>query len=324
MFEAPNQSGPDEPRRRQELPSFAPKSEKPLEPPLNASHEPTDPPIDLPWADEAEGIDEAIEEIRRISDGDDERELPLSERAEAAPGQIVAGRVELERPVPYATASAAACRVQTQSENEIGHLWSSVFFSVELPAPRAVVVTSARRGDGATQIATALALIGAEANAELRICLVDFNLRSPSVASILRIGSTPGLTDVLSGRAKLDDAIHAVTLRDCKQLHVLPAGTIAAKPLGLLKSRQVQSLLATLRDRYDHTIIDTASANAYPDPQVIGAQVDGALLIVQAGQTPRETAAEAKKRLDHAGVRCLGVVLNQRTDPIPGLLYRMT
>ena len=47
-------------------------------------------------------------------------------------------------------------------------------------------------------------------------------------------------------------------------------------------------------------------------------------LVVKAGDTPKETIAEAKKRLDLAGVRCLGLVLNQRTDPIPGLVYRMT
>jgi len=96
------------------------------------------------------------------------------------------------------------------------------------------------------------------------------------------------------------------------------------QPLGLVKSRQARAVLSQIRERFDHTVIDTPSANVFPDAHVIGAQVDGALLVIQAGETPRETVAEAKKRLDLAGVRCMGLVLNQRSDPIPSLLYRMT
>lgn len=118
--------------------------------------------------------------------------------------------------------------------------------------------------------------------------------------------------------------MHALVLKNGNTLNVLAAGPLAEQPLGMLRSRQVKALLSQLRERFDHTIIDTASANAYPDAQVLGSQVDGALLVVRASETPRETVAEAKKRLDFAGVRCLGLVLNQRSDPIPSLLYRMT
>ena len=53
-------------------------------------------------------------------------------------------------------------------------------------------------------------------------------------------------------------------------------------------------------------------------------RVDGvAVIVARAGQTPRETIGEAKKRLDNGGVKVLGLVLNQRTDPIPDALYQM-
>jgi capsular exopolysaccharide synthesis family protein len=199
-----------------------------------------------------------------------------------------------------------------------------VFFSTERAAPKGIIVTAAQRRDGATQIAISLAMVGAEASRERRVILVDFNLRNPGIAEILDIPREPGVSDVLDGRCSLDAAIQAVTLKNGNQLHVLPSGPGVEKPLGLLKSRQVQSLIARLVERYDHTIIDVTASNAHPDPQVLGAMVDGALLVVRAGETPRETVAEAKKRLDLAGVRCLGLVLNQRTDPIPGFVYRMT
>ncbi|MCA9255727.1 MAG: hypothetical protein KDA33_08805, partial [Phycisphaerales bacterium] len=84
------------------------------------------------------------------------------------------------------------------------------------------------------------------------------------------------------------------------------------------------SLIGQLRDRFDHTIFDIASADRHPDAQAVGKQTDGVLVVVNAGSTPRETVGEARKRLDLAGARCLGLVLNQRTDPIPAMLYNVT
>lgn len=233
--------------------------------------------------------------------------------------------VEKVRPAPTAESiTPARRRVRPQSENELAQLWSSVFFSGEHVPPRAVVVTGVRRGDGATQIATSLALLGAESNEELRIALVDFNLRTPTIAHLLGLKREPGLSDVLSGKLSLDTAMQVLALKNGNHLHVLTGGSRPDHPLGQLKSRQAQALIARLKERFDHVIIDVASADRHADPQVIGAQVDGAILVLRAGQTPRETVAEARKRLELGGARCLGLVMNQRSDPIPSLLYGMT
>jgi len=302
----------------------------------NGKGEPPGKPAEAPatpakpgWPSEDEGlgrveeIDQAIEEIRRIN-GEMKREPPIAATG-AAPRQMVAGKVGLKREPPKAGSSSKLTRrVRPHADVEIGQLWGSVFFSSEIAPPRAIIVTAARRRDGATQVASSLSLVGAEASPELRIALVDFNLRFPAVADVFSIRNAPGLTEVLDGRATLEDALHRLDLPNGNQLFVLAAGASVSQPMGYLKSRQAQSLIASLKERFDHTIFDVATANQHPDPQVIGAQVDGALLVVRAGETPREPVSEAKKRLDLAGVRCLGGVLNQRSDPIPGFLYRRT
>jgi len=215
-----------------------------------------------------------------------------------------------------------ARRIRGESEQEIGQLWGQVFFGVENLPPKTVIVTGARRGDGATHIATSLALVGATANRELRIALVDFNMRHPQIAELLGIRAEPGLTDVLDGRATFESTIQAAVLENGAELHVLTAGATAPQPLGLLKSRQTQRLIGRMAEIYDHVILDVSTANSFPDPQVLGALTDGAILVAKASDTPRETVAAAKRRLDVAGVRCLGVVLNQRTEPIPEFLYQ--
>ncbi|RIK62853.1 MAG: hypothetical protein DCC65_16760 [Planctomycetota bacterium] len=281
-------------------------------------------PIELDWDDGVEKLDDVIEEIRHLN-GETEAMKAAAEleAADAALDDTPVMSREAAATAPRA-GTQVSVRVRPKSEAEMAQLWSNVFFSAEQTPPKAVIVTPARRGDGATQIATGLALIGAEANRDVRIALVDFNLRHPDVADLLGISAEPGVTDVLTGRATLDRAMQTISTEGGGTIHVLSAGAPVEQPLGLLKSRQVKAMLTRLKDRYDHVIIDVSSPSTFPDPQIIGSMVDGALLVVRAGQTPRETVSEVKKRLDIAGVNCLGLVLNQRNDPIPALVYRMT
>lgn len=256
------------------------------------------------WVEGVGKIDGVIEEIKRING--------TSASASGSAGAVDQGG-----------GYGGSVRVRARSDEELSQLWSNVFYSVEQGAPKSIVVASARRGDGATQIATGLSIIGAETNEDLRVVLADFNLRNPDVADQLGISNDRGVSDVLAGRTTLEAAVRTVPVQNGRTLHVLPGGMASEQPLGLLKSRQVKALISRLKERYDYVILDVANANAHPDAQVLGSMVDGALIVVSAGDTPRETVAEVKKRLDLAGVRCLGMVLNQRNDPIPDVLYRM-
>lgn len=337
MAQLPDQ--PD-PKKRREGEREPPPQPEQIWPPPASSKKPPEPPrepdedvVELDWTDEVEKIDEAIEDIRRINGGP-APEADLDDLAFSPPqaeflDEKTATSPAMESPAPSRPAMSgpsvpAKCKLRDKSEAELGQLWGNIFFAVDETPPKSVIVMGARPGEGATQIAVGLALTGAEADKELRVCLVDFNVRHPQVASLMGVRESPGLTDVLNGRATLDAAIQAVDVRNGHKLYVIAGGPVSEHPLGLLKSRQTQSLIAQLRQRFDHVILDVANAKTYPDPQVLGLLVDGAVLVVKAGDTPRETAAEAKKRLDLAGVRCLGLVLNQRTDPIPGLVYQFT
>jgi len=252
-----------------------------------------------------------------------EYEIPVS-AGRGSPKQMVAGSVEPSQPIgPIASRTTLKCRIREECEAEVSQIWSQVFFAADHAPPRGIVVTGARRGDGATQISTSLAILGATSNRELRIALVDFNVRSARIAELMSLKPAPGVTDVLEGRSTLEAALQAVSLPGGGELHVLTGGSAAAQPLALLRSRQLQSTLARLLDRYDHVIIDTPSINSFPDAKVVGQMVGGAVLVARAGQTPRETIGEAKKRLDNGGVKVLGLVLNQRNDPIPDALYQM-
>lgn len=170
---------------------------------------------------------------------------------------------------------------------------------------RAIAVTSPAKGDGKSLTAANLALtMGQEF--QQRVLLLDADLRRPVVHQLFGIGDGPGLTDVLMGAAELDQALVSLP-----EYHVtlLPAGTPASHPAELLGSAAMRRVLDTLRTRFDRTILDMPPVAPLADVQIIAPQVDGLLMIVRAGITPKPAIERALAGLDVSKV--LGLVLNE-------------
>ena len=101
-----------------------------------------------------------------------------------------------------------------------------------------------------------------------------------------------------------------ISLKQIKNLDLIPSGPIPPNPAELLQSKAMAQVIAELRERYDVVLFDGTPAIAVTDAAVMANQVDGTVLVLQAHQTPRDVAIEAKTLLDQAQARLLGVVLN--------------
>jgi Mrp family chromosome partitioning ATPase len=66
-----------------------------------------------------------------------------------------------------------------------------------------------------------------------------------------------------------------------------------------------------LLEHADVVLFDSPPALAVTDAAVLGAQMDGVLLVVDAGVTRRGESERAKETLEQVGVHFLGVVLNR-------------
>jgi capsular exopolysaccharide synthesis family protein len=168
-------------------------------------------------------------------------------------------------------------------------------------------VSSPGPGDGKT--ITTINLAGALAQGlESRVLLVDADFRAPTVAARLGMKevATPGLAGaILDPRLVLDDVIR---VRTPFNLAVLAAGRRASSPYELLKSPRLGELLAAARQRFDFVLFDTSPLVPFPDHRAMARWIDGMLLVVAAGRTPRTLLAEALETLDPGKV--LGLVWN--------------
>ncbi|SNR76970.1 polysaccharide biosynthesis tyrosine autokinase [Blastococcus mobilis] len=172
--------------------------------------------------------------------------------------------------------------------------------------PRVLVVTSALRGEGSSVLAANLAVTVAQAGA--RTLLIDADVRNPSVSRYLDLPEDTGLTDVLSGRASLEDAVRPWGE---DSLLVLTAGSVPLDPSALHDSLSLRALVDTLKDSYDVVIIDAPALAPVADAAVMAAWADGCILVTRYGGTPREHLSGAAAVLARERAELLGVVLNR-------------
>ena len=214
--------------------------------------------------------------------------------------------------------SRATIGLNAVAEHAFDGLWASVFYAPASP-PKSVLVCAANHKEGSTTVACGLALAGMSQSAGGRVLLADFNLRTPMVHKLMRLPGGPGLSDVLLGQCSLDEALQPI---NSAPLDVLTVGGQADRVVDVLQSQRVGELMEQLAQRYEHAVFDAAPANTYPDAQVLAGTVGSVVLVAESGRTQREAVAAAKRRLESASGKVLGVVLNKRTYPIPKFLYR--
>jgi succinoglycan biosynthesis transport protein ExoP len=210
-----------------------------------------------------------------------------------------------------ATANAAASPllhrgVQPGFGEALRTLRTSVLFSSTADGGRALVVTSSGPGEGKTVIATNLAL--ALGQTGQRVLLIDADMRRPRVHEVLELPQEPGLSNVLTGDAKFEDAVREI---EKTGLFVLPAGHMPPNPAELLGSKRFRDLLDRLRSSYDWVIVDTPPVMAVTDAPVAAHVADGAIFVVGSEMTSRGVARTAVAQLVTANAHVIGAVLNR-------------
>ena len=175
---------------------------------------------------------------------------------------------------------------------------------------RAIVVTSAGVAEGKTLTALNLAWLLAQTEG-VRALVIDSDLRRPCATDYLGIDAKVGLSEVLGGQLRLEDAI--VRLEPAG-LHLLPGGRPRDDVAELLSGPSYARLLSDVRRMFDYIIIDAPPLGIFTDANVLMSRADGGLLVVRAGKTRYSTVDKLLEQMPKD--RLLGVVLN-RTDEQP-------
>ena len=128
--------------------------------------------------------------------------------------------------------------------------------------------------------------------------------------TLLGTPQAPGLTEVLAGSIRLEEACRPVRINDRFTLHVLPSGRVPASPLGMLESREMDEFMSRIRNEFDLVIIDVPPVNILTDAAILSARADAVLIVARAGVTDTPALSYAADQLNHVGAPVVGVVLN--------------
>ena len=211
----------------------------------------------------------------------------------------------------------AGASLKPRAAEAFRQLWASLFYSGRMTG-KSVLVCSAGRHEGASTIASGLALAGGEPGGVARVALVDLNFRNPSLHGLLGLAQSPGIGEILLNGTSIEEAAKTVN----ENLDVYTVGNVESRVLGILKNDKLAKFVSQLENTYDNIVIDVAAVNHFPDAQVLAGVVKNTVLVAHTEQTPREVVAEAKKRIEASGGALVGLVLNLRSYPIPRFLYR--
>jgi Mrp family chromosome partitioning ATPase len=191
--------------------------------------------------------------------------------------------------------------------------------------PRMLVVTSGVKREGKSTTAANLAV--ALARAGRRVALIDLDLRQPSVASLFALRRLVGLTNVVMGQSRLDEALVPVELEGQGPeaafgmtrnggsalkggLFVLPSGPLPANPGEFVGAKAlVTSVLEPLRDGFDYVIIDTPPLSVGADAATVASRADSLLVVARLGVIDRATLADVTRQVGATTAHAIGFVL---------------
>ena len=190
---------------------------------------------------------------------------------------------------------------------------TSILLSFSERPPKSIAISSPNPAEGKTTtvINTAIAL----SQTGVQVLLIDADMRKPRIHKIFREENGAGLSNFLSGNAALDSVIKK---SDIPNLYYIPSGPIPPNPSELIGSKLFKNMMESLGERFDHIVLDSPPVLGFADAIILSTSVEGVILVVSGGKTPRETLQRAKEVLHQVNAKILGVVINridiQRSD----------
>jgi capsular exopolysaccharide synthesis family protein len=225
--------------------------------------------------------------------------LALIPRARAAPASGVAASTVLRNTVVLASP-------KSQSAEAFRALRTSLLLSVAGGEPQIILLTSATPAEGKTTVSMNLACVLAQR--DVRVLLIDADLRRPTVHHRFGLNGKYGLTSVLTGSISLEQAIQRV--EEVPTLDVLVSGPVPPFPTELLSSEPMRLLLERCRGIYTHIVMDSPPMLSVTDSIVLARDADAVVLIVRQGKSSKHALRRARDLLVRSGARITGIALN--------------
>jgi succinoglycan biosynthesis transport protein ExoP len=173
---------------------------------------------------------------------------------------------------------------------------------------KTLLFTSPVPRDGKSAITVNFAINLASANRS--VCVVDANLRYPTIHKFFNLDNKVGLSDVVENKIGLNKAIMQT---EYPYLKVITSGQSVNNPVDILDSKNMREIITKLSQEFDLVLIDSPASTSVTDPAVLSSMVDGVLIVVRHGWVRQEALTRAIKHLNNVEANIIGIISN-KTD----------
>ena len=174
---------------------------------------------------------------------------------------------------------------------------------------RVIGVTSAQPSEGKSTVSINLAYSLAELGKT--VLLIDGDMRRPSIHNTVGEPLSPGLSDVLTGKINLKDAMerYKSSMNEIN-FDVLLSGDYPVNPSELLNSSRFKKFIGVVSTAYEYIIIDLPPVNAVVDAVSVSKLTDGLIVVIRENHCPRYVLTSCVEQLQYAKANILGFVMN--------------
>lgn len=184
-------------------------------------------------------------------------------------------------------------------------LRTSLHFAMLEAKNNVVMISGPSPEVGKTFVTSNLAVVLAQAG--MRVLMIDADLRRGYMHTTFDLNNEHGLSDLLSGRSKRNEAIQPT---DVEKLDFMSRGTVPPNPSELLMHRSFGELVEWANETYDIVLIDTPPILAVTDPAIVGHYTGTNLIVARFMKSQVKEVEYTIERFEKSGVEIKGVILN--------------
>ncbi|HEX9820390.1 MAG TPA: CpsD/CapB family tyrosine-protein kinase [Methylomirabilota bacterium] len=181
---------------------------------------------------------------------------------------------------------------------------------------RSIVVTSSSPGEGKSTTVANFGVVLAQTGST--VCLVDSDLRRPTLHRIFSLANHRGLTTALLEGLRFADVAQPTSVAG---LSVLTSGPLPPNPAELVGSNRMREALEGATADYDMILLDSPPVVSVADAVALATFADGVVMVVQTGKVPHEVIRRATGQILAVKGRILGVVMNGVNMKRDGYFY---
>lgn len=193
---------------------------------------------------------------------------------------------------------------------------------------QSLLVSSGVPQEGKSFIAANLALSLA-LHKNSKVLLVDGDMRRSTLQEYFGCEAHPGLSDYLSGKCELVDAMQRPSQASTptrliapffNNLVLIPGGSVGDRAADLAGSHRFEEMLRIANEHFDWIIVDSSPVIPVSDSVSMGRACDAVLLVARQGVTSYTVAQRAQHELKASNI--IGFVLNAvKNPPSPDSYY---